>query len=194
MAVSVVKLRIATFIPDAWISSTSTPDGREVEFRGDNREFTPHTSHTGHSRVAQEIVVDFERESVITHPETGQSMERITEPDGATTIRTAAAQTDGISCTDTVWTGDGVRFTAAASVSNPLSEDSPPVDFRFEIHFSADGTIGLTGRHDGFPCFEVYKQVEFGAFETVYTYDYRKAEASPKSLADPMDQTVERTV
>lgn len=190
MSISLIKVRIATFIPDAWISSARASGDRRVEFRGDDREFSPYTGNTGHSRVAQDVVIDFGREVVSAHPETGQSVERVIAPDGTVTIRTATASTDGITCTDVAWADSGVEFTAAASVSNPLNEASPPVDFVFDVRALPDGTVDLTGRHDGFPCFEVYKQIEFGAFERVYAYDYRETDASPKALADPMDQTV----
>lgn len=194
MSVSLVKLRIATFIPDAWISSARASANQRIEFRGDDREFTPYACHTGHSRVAQEVVVDFGRETVTAHPETGPSMERVTAPDGSVTVRTATAPTDGITCTDITWDDDGGRFTTAASVSNPLDEAAPPVDFVFEVRVSSDGTVDFAGRHDGFPCFEAYKQIGFDSFEPIYTYDYRNTDASPKTLADPMDQTVNRTV
>lgn len=194
MDVSLVKLRIATFIPDAWISSARASADQRIEFRGDDREFSPYACHTGHSRVAQEVVVDFGRETVTAHPETGPSLERTTASDGTVTVQTATASTDGITCTDIMWDDVGVQFTTAASVSNPLDETAPPVDFVFEVRVSMDGTVDFTGRHDGFPCFEAYKQIGFDTFEPVYTYDYREADASPKELADPMDQTVERTV
>lgn len=194
MGVSIVKLRIAIFIPDAWISSTRASADQRIEFRGDDREFTPYTCHTGHSRVAQEVVVDFGRKTMTTHPETGPSMERVTAPDGSVTVRTATAPTDGITCTDITWDDDGVEFTTAASVSNPLDEAASPVDFVFDVRVAIDGTVDFTGRHDGFPCFEAYKQIGFDSFEPVYTYDYRNTDASPKKLTDPMDQTVDRTV
>lgn len=194
MDIPLVKLRTATFIPVAWLQSTRANDDKQIVFRGDNRECTPHTTNTGRSRVAQEVIVDFEREIVSDHPETGTSMERVTDPDGTTTVHTATASTDGIDCTNVQWNDGEVGFTTSASVSNPLDETAPAVDFEFDVAIQTNGTVLLTGCHDGFPCFEIYKQLSFGAYETVYTYDYRETGTSSEALSGPMDQTVDRTV
>jgi hypothetical protein len=194
MDASLVKLRIATFIPDAWLQSARASDAQQIMFRGDDRKFTPHTVNTDHSRVAQEVIVDFRREVVKDHPETGTSMERVTASDGTTTVHTATASTDGIDCTNVRWEKEEVRFTTAASVSNPLDETAPAVDFAFEVSVRMDDTVMITGQHDGFPCFEIYKQVAFDAYETVYTYDYRETGASSQALSGPMERTVDRSV
>ncbi len=55
-----VKVRAATFIPSAWIVNPRETE-QTVEFRGDDREFTPHVVTTGRCRVEQEAVVDFTR-------------------------------------------------------------------------------------------------------------------------------------
>ncbi len=53
----------------------------------------------------------------------------------------------------------------SASASNPLNVYAPPVDYVLNVCVKQDGSIDIQGEHDGFPCFEFYKQVDFGSFE-----------------------------
>jgi hypothetical protein len=50
-----------------------------------------------------------------------------------------------------------------------------------------DGSIDIQGEHDGFPCFEFYKQVDFGSFEQIYTHDFRETGDTPEALGGEMD-------
>lgn len=34
------------------------------------------------------------------------------------------------------------------------------------------GDAHIEGLHDGFPCYDFYKQTDFGPFEFIYTYDF----------------------
>jgi hypothetical protein len=189
---SVVKVRAATFIPEAWIARPREEDEPLVEFRGDDREFTPHAANTGRSRVEQEAVVDFARESIRTWAETGRSKERVTYPDGREEVSTGKAPTEGVFCTDVAWRDDEVAFDLHASASNPLVAHADPVDYHLELTVGRDGRVEVAGRHDGYPCFECYAQTDFGEFRTLYRYDYRERGAGPDALAGPMDCEFER--
>jgi hypothetical protein len=180
---AIVKIRAATFIPVAWLDSPR--EGEEhLCFRGDNREFTPHTVNTGRSRVEQEIVVDFDREHLLTAADTGQSKERLARSDGTSDTREGKAETTGIGVTDIVW-AEGCEFRMHVEAANPLVEAAEPVTYDANVTVTLDGAIQLTGVHDGFPCFEFYAQTDFGPFRTLYTYDYRDAGGSPLDLAGP---------
>lgn len=50
-----------------------------------------------------------------------------------------------------------------------------------------DGSIDVQGEHDGFPCFEFYKQVDFGPFEKIYTHDFRETGDTAAALGGNMD-------
>ncbi|MGG1638347.1 DUF3238 domain-containing protein [Paenibacillus sp. NRS-1760] len=45
------------------------------------------------------------------------------------------------------------------------------------------GDAHIEGLHDGFPCYDFYKQTDFGPFEFIYTYDFRKTGDTPAALA-----------
>lgn len=194
-SVDLVRIRAAVFIPDAWISRSRSDDGGPtVEYRGDDREFTRHAVDVGRSRVEQAAVVDFEREDLLATADTSRSVERVTRPDGSEETRTGRADADGVFCTDPAWREDGVAFEMHASASNPLVTHPDPVDYAVAVTVGRDGTVEVTGRHDGFPCFEWYAQVDFDEFRTVYRHDHREAGETNAALAGPMDYEFERTL
>lgn len=191
--VALVKIRGATFIPSAWISRPV--DGDEtLEYRGDDREFTPHAVNTGRCRVEQEAVVDFTDDSLVSYADTGTSVERITRPDGTVDRRRGKASRDGIVCTDPLWHDEYVEFDMHASASNPLSPHADPVDYHLEATVWRDGAVDIRGRHDGFPCFEFYVQTDFGDFRPLYRHDFRETGDEPLALAGPMDYEFERSL
>lgn len=182
---AIVKLRAATFIPLTWLDSPR--EGEEnLQFHGDDREFTPHTVNTGRSRVEQEVVIDLTRGELLTHADTGRSKARIERSDGTIEIREGKADTSNIMVTDIVW-GEGCEFLMRAEAANPLVEAAAPVTYEAHATVTPDGAIRLAGVHDAFPCFEFYAQTDFGSFTTLYTYDYRETGGSPLDLAGPPD-------
>ncbi|MNO08473.1 hypothetical protein D3C81_2311300 [compost metagenome] len=50
----------------------------------------------------------------------------------------------------------------------------------------------MQGAHDGFPCFEFYKQVNFGTFEQIYTHDYRVTGDTPEAMAGEMEYSFKK--
>ncbi|MBL3485709.1 DUF3238 domain-containing protein, partial [Klebsiella pneumoniae] len=64
---------------------------------------------------------------------------------------------------------------------------APTVDYVLNVCVKKDGTIDVQGEHDGFPCFEFYKQVDFGTFEEIYTHDFRKTGDTAAALGGEMD-------
>lgn len=191
--VALVKIRGAAFIPSAWLSRPSNGD-ETLEFKGDDREFTPHAVNTGRCRVEQEAVVDFTDERLISYADTGHSVERITKPDGTQTFRRGKTSTDGISCTEPRWSDEYVEFDMHANATNPLRAHADPVDYHLEVTAWRDGAVQIVGRHDGFPCFEFYIQTDFGEFRPLYRHDFRETGDKPNALAGPMEYEFERSL
>lgn len=188
---AIVKLRAATFVPVTWLDSPR--DGEQhLQFRGDDRGFTPHAAHTGRSRVEQEVVIDFDRETMLPYADTGRSKERAERPDGTIETCEAKADSSGVHVTDVDW-DSGCAFRMRADASNPLVEAAESVNYDVQATVTADGAIDLVGEHDAFPCFEFYSQVDFGPFSTLYTYDYRDAGGSPLNLSGPPEQEFDVT-
>lgn len=184
----IVKVRASVFIPMPWTEpKKDMQTGNIIQFEGDSREFTPYAVNAMRSRVEQEVVVDFYKKEVFTYANTGITTERVTTPDGSVRKRTGKASTEGILCTHVVWGSDDVKFQMSASASNPLNVYAPPVDYLLTVHVKKDGTVEIQGEHDGFPCFEFYKQVDFGSFEQIYTHDFRETGDTPEALGGDME-------
>jgi Protein of unknown function (DUF3238) len=193
--VNIVKIRASVFIPMSWTEPMKNLEsGKIVQFEGDSREFTPYAVNTMRSRVEQEVVVDFYKKEVFSYANTGITTERVTNPDGTVKERTGKASTEGILCTNIVWGSDDVNFEMHASASNPLNVNAPPVDYLLIVHVNKDGMMTIKGAHDGFPCLEFYKQVDFGPFEQIYTHDFRKTGDTPEALGGEMEYHFEKVL
>ncbi|WHY77153.1 DUF3238 domain-containing protein [Neobacillus sp. WH10] len=186
--INIVKIRASVFIPMSWTEPRKDiQTGKVIQFEGDSREFTPYAVNTMRSRVEQEVVVDFYKKEIFSYANTGITTERVTNSDGSVNKRTGKASTEGILCTNIVWGSDDVKFQMSASASNPLNVYAPPVDYLLTVHVINDGSIDIQGTHDGFPCFEFYKQVNFGPFEQIYTHDFRETGDTPEAMAGEME-------
>jgi hypothetical protein len=192
---NIVKIRANVFIPMSWTDpKKDIQTGNVIEFEGDSREFTPHAVNTMRSRIEQEVVVDFYKKEIFTYANTGISTERVTTPDSSVQSRTGKASTENILCTDIVWGSDDIKFQMSASASNPLNIYAPTVDYLLTVHVKKDGSIDIQGSHDGFPCYEFYKQVDFGSFEQIYTHDFRETGDTPEALGGEMEYRFKKSM
>ncbi|GKU78987.1 DUF3238 domain-containing protein [Paenibacillus sp. L3-i20] len=192
---TIIKIRASVFIPMSWTEPViDNQTGNVVQFEGDSREFTPNAVNTMRSRIEQEVVVDFHKKEIFVHANTGVSTERVTSPDGSVNRRTGKASTEGISCTNIHWDIDCVKFKMTASASNPLNAYAPAVDYLLTVQVKGNGIIDIQGAHDGFPCFEFYKQVNFGPFEQIYTHDFRETGDTPEALGGEMEYRFNKTL
>ncbi|MBX9975686.1 DUF3238 domain-containing protein [Cytobacillus firmus] len=191
--IHIVKIRASVFIPMPWTEPRKDiQTGKVIQFEGDSREFTPYAVNTMRSRIEQEVVVDFYKKEIFSDANTGITSERVIFPDGSVKKRTGKASTDGILCTNIVWSSDDVKFQMSASASNPLNVFAPPVDYLLTVHVKNDGCIDIQGAHDGFPCFEFYKQVNFGPFEEIHTHDFRETGDTAEALDGEMEYSFKK--
>ncbi|WP_039042847.1 DUF3238 domain-containing protein [Sporosarcina sp. ZBG7A] len=192
---SIVKIRASVFIPVSWTEPKKDIEtGKVIQFEGDSREFTPYAVNTMRSRVEQEVVVDFYKKEIFLYANTGITTEKVTNPDNSIDFRKGKASTEGIICTNIIWSSDGVQFQMSASASNPLNVYAPPVDYLLTVQVNKDGSAEIQGEHDGFPCYEFYKQVNFGPFEQIHTHDPRKTGDTPAAMAGEMEYSFKKTL
>ncbi|MFJ7738773.1 DUF3238 domain-containing protein [Lysinibacillus sp. NPDC097287] len=184
----IVKIRASVFIPMSWTEpKIDVQTGKAIQFEGDSREFTPNAVNTMRSRIEQEVIVDFLKKEIFTYANTGITTERVTNPDGSATKRSGKASTENIMCTNIIWSSDDVKFQMSASASNPLNLKAPPADYLLSVQVNKDGSIDIQGVHDGFPCYEFYKQVNFEPYEEIHTHDFRKTGDTPDALGGEME-------
>ncbi|PRT02404.1 DUF3238 domain-containing protein [Bacillus wiedmannii] len=193
--VNIVKIRGSVFAPYASLEPIKdSATGRVFEYAGDAREFTPYAVNTKHSRLEQEVTVDFYKREIFTYADACIVTVKITNPDGSIEYQKGETSTDNIACTNIVWSEDKVSFEMRASASNPLNTKAPAADYFLTIRVNECGTVHVEGVHDGFPCYEFYKQVDFGSFELIYTHDFRETNDTPAALAGEMEYNFKMTV
>lgn len=186
--VNIVKIRGSVFAPYALLKPIQDPaTGRVFEYAGDAREFTPYAVNTKRSRLEQEVVVDFYKREIFTYADACIVTVKITNPDGSIEYQKGETSTENIACTNIVWSEDEVSFEMRASASNPLNAVAPAADYFLTIRVNESGTVHVEGLHDGFPCYEFYKQIDFSSFELIYTHDFRKTDDTPAALAGEME-------
>ncbi len=192
---NIVKIRGSVFAPYAWlepIKESST--GKFLEYTGDAREFTPHAVNTMRSRLEQEVIIDFYKKEIFTHANACIVTVKITNPDGSVEYKKGKSSTDNIECIDVVWGDNEVSFIMSASASNPLNSEAPAADYVLTLRVNKNGIAQIEGSHDGFPCYEFYKQTDFGSFELIYKHDFRKTGDTPSALAGEMEYRFKKTV
>ncbi|GED70700.1 hypothetical protein BRE01_44020 [Brevibacillus reuszeri] len=183
-----IKIRGSVFIGGMlFLPPIQDSTGMILEYQGDAREFTPYAVNTGRCRVEQEVVIDFVKRRIHSFSDTGVTVLKMTAPDGSVEYKQGKASTDGIRVENEWWNGDTVSLTMRASASNPLRPDAPTVDYSLQIIAHKDGTVQVKGSHDGFPCYEFYKQVDFGDFQLLYAHDFRKTGDTPAAMAGDME-------
>ncbi|MGG2935717.1 DUF3238 domain-containing protein [Bacillus pacificus] len=186
--VNIVKIRGSVFAPYALLKPIKdAATGRVFEYAGDAREFTPYAVNTKRSRLEQEVIVDFYKREIFTYADACIVTVKITNPDGSIEYQKGETSTENIACTNIVWSEDEVSFEMRASASNPLNAAVPAADYLLAIRVNKSGTLHVEGVHDGFPCYEFYKQVDFGSFESIYTHDFRETNDTPAALAGEME-------
>lgn len=193
--VHIVKVRGSVFAPYALLEPIKDPaTGRLFEYAGDAREFTPYAANAKRSRLEQEVNIDFYKREIFTYADACIVTVKITNPDGSTEYQKGEISTENIVCTNIVWGEDEVSFEMRASASNPLNAAAPAADYLLAIRVNESGTVHVEGVHDGFPCYEFYKQVDFGPFESIYIHDFRETNDTPAALAGEMEYSFKTTV
>ncbi|KQL43621.1 permease [Brevibacillus choshinensis] len=191
---NIVKIRGCVFAPYAWLEPIQDPaTGRVFEYTGDAREFTPYAVNTMRSRLEQEVIIDFYKKEIFTCADACITTVKITNPDGSIESKEGKAGTANIVCTNVLWGSDDVSFEMRASASNPLNTEAPAADYVLTVRVNENGVSHIEGSHDGFPCYEFYKQTDFGPFELIYSHDFRETGDTPAALAGDMEYSFKWT-
>ena len=192
---NIVKIRGSVFAPYALLKPIHDPStGNKFEYAGDAREFTPYAVNTMRSRLEQEVIVDFYKQEIFTYANACIVTVKVTNPDGSIEHKKGKTSTENIVCTNVVWGSDEVSFEMRGSASNPLNLAAPAADYLLTIRINKSGVAYIEGSHDGFPCYEFYKQTDFGPFEIIYTHDFRETGDTPEALAGEMEYRFKKKI
>ncbi|WP_054955285.1 DUF3238 domain-containing protein [Paenibacillus dakarensis] len=193
---SIVEVRLAAFIPQAWIDYMRTSEV-VVQFNGNNREFTYYTENQPElSKMTQHVVVDFNKKEIKHFKSVGSTIERTVDLETGEVLRqfTGHASSDGLTISNQSISSTSATFKLRASAANPLVSSAPAIDWEYTITVTNTGKVTVNGTHDGYPAHEIYKRVDYGTPTRIYTHDPRVTGETPASLAPPMEHSVNRTV
>ncbi|WP_052516616.1 DUF3238 domain-containing protein [Paenibacillus popilliae] len=186
---STCEIKIKVFIPEAKISNPLGPS----TFDGDNRGF----SYDGSYRIAQYIKVDLDDLDIVTNMAmTGTTCENVLKfyptevaPSSVETQKKCKkASADKIKLEDIRIENDILHFTAIGAASNPLVALAPDIDYKIYVSVRKNGRVCVTGSHDGFPNYEVWKRVNYGTPINIYSYNH--GTESAWALGPPMDKDI----
>ncbi|MGZ8888876.1 MAG: DUF3238 domain-containing protein [Halobacteriota archaeon] len=195
---NLVVLRFVGFIPRHkdfdWIFYLYNPlTGSRTYFKGDQREFTPYTRNTLNYRTAQEIWVDFQNRKFTHWENIGITHKKTVYPDGRVAFESAQASR---SCIKVLWayfSDNYCQFRSTASCTNPLAPVAPASDYDFTVTVYRNGTVHIQGSHDGFPAYEVYKNIDNSPkWIEIYRHDPRRTGENQYDLAPPMDHDIDK--
>lgn len=189
-----VEIRFAAFIPEAWIEHKRTANAI-IQFNGNNRSFTYFTEDQPElSKMAQHIVVDFEKTEIKHFRSTGPTIERTVYLSSGKVLQEVFghASDSGLTISNKSISNTSASFFIQGSASNPLNADASPLDWEYDVTVDRTGKVTVKGRHDGFPAHEIYKRVDKGTPFTIYTHDPRVTGDTPLSLFPPMERIVDR--
>ncbi len=155
-------IRFQTFIKEKqfrFLGAWWEGDGREFEFNGGYR-----TRH--------DVLIDFVGQTVRQKRLTGLTC-KSDEADVPVEEKTCGqANADEMSVQHVLWHPDHVQFHVRGSAKNPLVGTAFPLDYEFDVVVRNDeyNMVTLSGRHDGAPCYEVYKCASFNNFVPLPLY------------------------
>ncbi|ERM18315.1 DUF3238 domain-containing protein [Brevibacillus laterosporus] len=171
-----ILVKIKTFIPE---ENVKDPYGDVYE--GDNRGF----HFSGNYRTLQEFAIDFKKKTVKHTKRVGKTC-RINPDEDPVCKRASDSE---LKMSEPTWKKDSVKFTASCGVSNPLSSNAPAIDYEFKITaYKKDGKVCISGLHDGFPNYEIWKKVGDEPPMPFYFFDH--GDNTLLSLFPPMDTSV----
>lgn len=196
---TLVTVRIVTFIPDAWIPYVDT-SGIKIDFKGDGRGFNPNTANTSWFRTAHQLEVEFGSGYITynNYKSIGETVKRTyNKVTGVTNYERDTAPISGLSLQ---YKGslnhntpqDYMSFKMICSTANPLVSGSPAIDYSFDVDVFRTGFVAIRGAHDGFPAYEIYRKKDNGSWVTIHQHhpEIGPYTYSIKNLFPPMEINV----
>lgn len=180
-------LRIKTFIPQDEVFFFAD-QYYSYYFVGDNRDESFSSSSY---RTYQRFYIDTSNYSITPYKNTGTTYMRMYRNSNGELISTDSdkASTSGLTYTTEVKNGY-LYIYASCDVGNPMVP-SPNINYEFTIRISRDGSIKVTGKHDGFPAYEIWRKIDTKSSELIYLHDPRDTGETIFSLGPPMEHSVD---
>lgn len=65
---------------------------------------------------------------------------------------------------------DRIQIRCICDSRNPFEPFAPAINYTFTITVYKNGTVTMSGTHDGFPCYEAYVRLNSGSWKTLYQF------------------------
>lgn len=185
-------LKLRTWIPASRVLFLDSSVSK-VEYGGDGRS----ESWSGTHRTQQTITVDTAptNYSVSVTPNIGTTYKYITtKATGKVETQTGKAPTSDLTYSNKRVEGDILYFDVACASANPLQVGAPDVNYEFTIKVTRGGIMRLTGKHDGFPGYELWRQNDGGTARLLWSHDPRDTGEGLGSLYPPMEHDVDENL
>lgn len=184
---AVLELRLKTFIPQSRVLFSDSPsltvyfggDGRSESWDGTYRTYQRFTIDTAPTNYS----VSYYENTGTTHKYTYNSLGSLIDTE------TAKAPLSDLSYTKRV-SGGYLYLDCVVASNNPLVGGSPNIDYNFTIRVNRSGGVLITGTHDGFPAYELWRKKSGYSAELIWSHDPRDTGETINSLFPPMEHSV----
>lgn len=189
---NIVEVRTTAFIDNDWLYFGTGANGiTSYYYEGNNRSFTYYTLNDNSKfKMCHHVVVDFSAGTVKVFKDVGPTRmkETLTATGEAIGYTDGQASDEKMSHSYTINANEATIYLRGAS-ANPLVKLSPDIDWEYNVKVKKDGTVTVTGYHDGFPCHEIWKRVDNGTPVALHKFNKQTV----ASLYPPMEINVNVT-
>lgn|GEM_PF-6587886 len=176
---SSTTVRIRTFIADACYEDWIPGSGK-----GDNRGAS---ATSGTHRTQIDVKINFGSSKTITYSQNaGETVAYLFNGCDSTVVSRGTPDIDE----DITYFhyGSFAEINVRHSVGSPaFGGVLPNIDYDFDITVYQGGITTISGEHDGFPDYEVYRSLSTYVWDRLYHWDASAEGQSIYSLADPME-------
>ena len=188
-----LELRLRTWIPQDKVDSYIRDATGKIYFKGDNRRSAAWSTlayRTSHSFVIDTSPANYR---VTATPKVNDTTVIYESVSGSVGEQTAGQEPTCLSYKKRVEAGI-LYLDVKCHCANPMVPLAPHIDYEFTLKITRTGSVRITGRHDGFPAYEFWRNIEgkAGGPELVYTHNPLVTGDTVKSLYPPMDKTVDQ--
>jgi hypothetical protein len=187
-----LELRLRTWIPQDRVFFIQEATSK-LYFKGDNRRSAAWSTlayRTSHSFVIDTSPTNY---SVSATPKVNPTTAIFETVGGNTTTETHGQDSTCLTYSKSVKNGD-LYLSVKCHCANPAVLLAPAIDYEFTLKVTRTGSVRITGKHDGFPAYEFWRNIEGknGGPELVYTHNPLDTGDTILSLGPPMEYSIDR--
>ncbi|WP_100330545.1 DUF3238 domain-containing protein [Bacillus xiapuensis] len=184
---AIVELRLKTWIPQSRVVFFANEEG-SVVFHGDGRnESFLSDKYRTHQRFRINTAGNY---GVKATKNTGYTIKERLDARGKLIDKdTKKAPRSDLTYKKRVVNGI-LYLDCVCHSKNPFIPYAPAIDYKFTIKLTRSGHIRITGNHDGFPGYELWRKIGDQKPQLIWSHNPRKTGETMGSLYPPMEHPV----